>query len=130
MLTRAHERLLDAAVSIGLDAPTPEDKAFMARQMVQATLPHRNPGDMPLWSRTNGDLVLTIQPGHEKGKLLGFPYGTIPRLLMFWATTEAIRTKSRRLELGRSLNDFMRAVGLDPDTGGGKRGMLSGYGSR
>jgi hypothetical protein len=42
-------------------------------------------------------------------------------LLLFWAITEAVRTKSRRLILGRSLNEFIRAVGLNPNTGGGKR---------
>ena len=36
-------------------------------------------------------------------KSYGYPYGTIPRLLLFWMTTEATRTKSRRLELGNSL---------------------------
>jgi hypothetical protein len=121
--TRAHEKLLDAAVSISLDAPTAEEKAFMARQLVQVTLPHRDPKNVPVWSRTNGDLTLGIQPGwnFKKNQSIGYPYGIIPRLLMFWATTEAIRTKNRRLELGHSLNDFMRAVGLEPSTGGGKR---------
>jgi hypothetical protein len=32
-------------------------------------------------------------------------------------TTEAIRTKNRRLELGHSLNDFMKAIDLNPDNG-------------
>lgn len=40
---------------------------------------------------------------------------------LFWITTEALRTKQRRLELGDSLAQFMREVGLSPDTGGGKR---------
>jgi hypothetical protein len=35
-------------------------------------------------------------------------------------TTEAVRTKNPRL-LGSSLADFMREVGLNPETGGGKR---------
>jgi hypothetical protein len=128
-ITRAHEKILDAAVSISLDAPTPEDKAFMARQLVQATLPHRNPGKIDEWSRTNGNLTLAIRSGWKRDlktgerKPIGYPYGTIPRLLLFWATTEAIRTKSRRLELGRSLSEFMQEIGLNPDNGshGAKR---------
>ncbi len=36
--------------------------------------------------------------------------------------TEAIRTKSRRIKLGDTLNDFLREIGLDPNTGRGKRG--------
>ena len=93
--------------------------AFLARQFVQATLPHRNPGDLPLWKRTNGKLTLAIQPGMniETGKSYGYPYGTLPRLLLFWMTTEAITTKSRRLELGHTLTDFMRELGLNPNNG-------------
>ena len=92
----------------------------MARQLVQATLPHKNPGDIPAWTRRNGTLVLTVQPGFDgkRGKSYGCPYGTIPRLLLFWMTTEASRTKSRRLELGRSLAAFMTGLGLDSTRGG------------
>jgi hypothetical protein len=77
-----------------------------------------------LWKRTNGNLTLAIQPGMniETEKSYGYPYGTIPRLLLFWITTEATRIKSPRLELGNNLNGFMAALGLNPATGGGKRG--------
>jgi len=54
--------------------------------------------------------------------LLGYPYGSIPRLLLFWVTTEALRTGSRRLELGSSYSAFLREIGLSPKTGRGKRG--------
>ncbi|HEX2082195.1 MAG TPA: replication protein RepA, partial [Xanthomonadaceae bacterium] len=55
-------------------------------------------------------------------KPIGYPYGVILRLLLFWIVSEAVRTKSRRLELGPSLNQFLRAIGLNPATGRGKRG--------
>lgn len=128
-------KLLDAAQAIQAE-PDAAEAAFMARQLVQCTLPHANPGDVPVWSRTNGNLTLGIQPGVnlKTGKSIGYPYGTIPRLLLFWITTEAVQTSSRRLELGNSLSGFMRQLGLtEPkkiingrehysDTGRGKRG--------
>lgn len=122
-LTPQHHKLLDAAEAIRLD-PDKTEAAFIARQLVQATLPHRNPGDVPAWSRTNGTLTLGIQQGWDfkKNKPVGYPYGTIPRLLLFWITTEALRTKNLRLELGNSLASFMRQLGLEPATGRGKRG--------
>lgn len=122
-LTKAQSKLLFASESIWGDRATDKDAAFLARQLVQATLPHKNPGSVPLWKRTNGNLTLAIQPGMNiaTGKTYGYPYGTIPRLLLFWMTTEAIRTKSRRLELGHSLSRFMLDLGLSPSTGGGKR---------
>jgi len=114
-------KLISTAEDIRLD-PDKTESAFMARQLVQATLPHKNPGDVPAWSRKNGDLTLTIRPGwdEKKEKLIGYPYGTIPRLILFWITTEAIRTKSSRIELGDSLSQFMEELGLDPK-GAGKR---------
>lgn len=114
-------KLICAAGDIRLD-PDKTESAFMARQLVQATLPHKNPGNVPAWSRTNGDLTLTIRPGwdQKKKKIIGYPYGTIPRLLLFWITTEAIRTNSPRIELGDSLSQFMEELGLEPN-GTGKR---------
>lgn len=112
-------KLISVAGEIRLD-PDKTESAFMARQLVQATLPHKNPGNVPDWSRKNGDLTLTLRPGwdEKKRKQIGYPYGTIPRLLLFWITTEAIRTKNPRIELGNSLAQFMEELGLDPYQGG------------
>ncbi len=119
-LTRAGGKLLDAAVHIWDEDATEKDAAFIARQLVQATLPHKNPGNVPVWTRANGNLTLAIQPGVDprKGKVIGYPYGSIPRLLLFWITTEAVRTKKHRVELGNSLTAFMLELGLNPDNGG------------
>jgi len=121
--TEAQKKLLEAAVQIRQN-PDAAEAAFMARQLVQCTLPHSNPGDVPAWSRRNGNLTLGITPGwdFDKNKSVGYPFGSIPRLLLFWVTTEALRTGSRRLKLGHSLTEFIRAVGLSTETGRGKRG--------
>lgn len=112
---------LDAVVEIRQD-PHAIDKAFMARQLVQCTLPHKDPGNVPIWRRTNGSLTLSIRPYIDpKTDESLYPYGSTPRLLLYWMTTEAVRTKNRRLHLGNSLADFMLQVGLSPRTGGGKR---------
>jgi hypothetical protein len=118
-------RLADAAFDVRMNPETSDqDKAFLTRQLVQVTLPHSNPGDLPVWGRTNGNMSLIIRPGwdRKKDQPVGIPYGTIPRLLLLWITTEALRTGSRRIELGESLASFMRQLGLAPHTGGGKRG--------
>jgi hypothetical protein len=131
--TKVQLELGEAAAAIRLD-PDAVERAFMARQLVLCTLPHSDPGDStPRWLRRTGNSSLIIQPGWDgdADKSFGYPYGSIPRLLLFWITTEVQRTKNRddltdlekrTLQLGRSLNDFMRAVGLNPNTGGGKRG--------
>lgn len=121
-LSKAKQRLIERGLEI-LDNPNaPPDPVYMARELVQCTLPYKNPGDVPVWTRRNGNLSLVVQQGYtENEKPYGYPYGTIPRLLMFWMTTEAVRTKSRRLELGESLAQFMQELGLNPSNGTGKR---------
>ena len=122
-LARQQRKLLDAAAAIWSEAANPKDAAFLARELVQCSLPHKNPGDLPAWTRRNGRAALTIQPGWnpEENQSYGYPYGTIPRLLLFWMTSEAIRTKSRRLQLSNSLSGFIAELGLSSYTGRGKR---------
>lgn len=121
---RALIKMVSSAAEIMQDAPRTEDLAFLARQLVQATLPHTDPGNVEVWTRRDGASWLMIRRGYDgaTGKPYGMPYGSLPRLLLYWITTEAVRTQSRRLVLGRSLNDFMVELGLNPATGGGKRG--------
>ena len=110
-LTRHKRQIIDAAAVIRERWPDASDLAFMAKHLVQVTLPHRDPGDVPFWSRTNGDLTLVIartQIDQETNQLIGYPYGTIPRLLLYWITREAVRSKGRHLELGSSLSEFMQ----------------------
>lgn len=88
----ADQLLLDAAVEIRQN-PEAVDPAFMARQPVQCTLPHSDPGDVSVWTRTNGALTLAIRPYVDlKTRKPLYPYGSIPRLLLFWIVTEATQT--------------------------------------
>lgn len=120
-ISRQVHRLLDASVAIQ-EQPDSEIIAYLSRQLVQCTLPHRNPGDVPAYQKKNGALTMTILPGWnaEAGRSYGFPYGTIPRLLLFWLTTEVVRCQSRHVELGETLAGFMRKLGLDPAHGGAR----------
>ena len=71
----------------------------MARLLALCTLPRTNPGDRPQYKRVNGPYTL-IMSCSGAAKL---PYGTLPRLLLAWICTEAVRTQSRKLTLGASL---------------------------
>lgn len=85
---------------------------FMARALVQATMPHSQVSDV-FFQRVNGKFNLTMMAPPQ----VGLPYGSIPRLLMAWLSTEAVRTRERRLILGDNLSSFMHELGLVP-TGG------------
>jgi len=91
---------------------------FMARAMVQATLPHSKVVGNE-FTRRNGNYSLTIL----SPSAIGLPYGSVPRLLLAWVTTEAVKTKSRELELGDSLSGFMRELDLVPT--GGRWGSIT-----
>ena len=91
---------------------------FMARAMVQATLPHKQVAGNE-FTRTNGNFSLTLLAPSK----IGLPYGSIPRLLLSWITTEAVKTRERELELGNSLSQFMGELGLVPT--GGRWGSIT-----
>ena len=82
------------------------DLGFMARLLVLCSLPRTNPGNRLQYKRTNGPYTLYMTAGG--GNKL--PFGSLPRLLLAWLSTEAVRTQSRELVLGRSLAEFMSLV--------------------
>ena len=95
---------------------------YMARALVQATMPHKNPSKVEAWGRRNGKFSLVMQPGYtidknNTPKSIGLPYGTKPRLVMTFIASEAVKTRSKEIVLGRSLSEFMRQLDLTP-TGG------------
>ena len=91
---------------------------YMARALVQATLPHKATTANE-FQRENGLFSLTILAPSR----VGLPYGSIPRLLLSWMTTEAVQTRSPKLELGPTLSAFMAELGMEPR--GGKRGDIT-----
>ena len=92
------------------------DLGFMARTMALCSLPRSNPGNRLQYKRVNGPFTLyMIAGGGNK-----LPFGNLPRLLMAWLSTEAVRTQSRELVLGRSLSEFMRSLGINSDSGGAR----------
>ena len=91
------------------------DLGFMARLLALCSLPRTNPGNRDRYVRKNGPYMLVMIAGGEVPKL---PFGNLPRLLLAWVSTEAVRTQSRELILGRSLSKFMRALGINSDSGG------------
>ena len=95
------------------------DMGFMARLMALCSLPRTNPGDRLQYKRVNGPYTLTMFTS-GKTKL---PFGNLPRLLLAWVCTEAVRTQSRELVLGSSLSGFMRKLGVLSSDSGGKWGI-------
>jgi hypothetical protein len=112
-------KIIRESFAMDLEAAKREDAlGFMARIMIQATMPHSKPSTNE-FERTNGNFSLTMVAPSK----IGLPYGTIPRLLMAWITTEAVRTKEKELVLGKSLSAFMSQLELVPT--GGRWGSIT-----
>lgn len=91
---------------------------YMAKSLVQANLPHKKPLTNE-YKKVNGNYSLTILAPSE----IGLPYGTMPRLLLSWITTEAVRKQSKEITLGDNLSDFMRNLSLKVT--GGRWGSIT-----
>lgn len=109
--------------------------AFVSRILVQAFLPHSDPKDIA-WQRINGNFTLTVKSGigfeNGKSKTYGVPYGAIPRLLLAWLNSEAIKNAQdkeninpQRIYMGRSLSEFLEKIGIQRT--GGKRGGITSF---
>lgn len=115
----AEAALISEALAIEAEAAADAGAlGYLARCMVQATMPHRKV-EGTHFERKNGSFTLTMMAPADPG----LPYGSVPRLLLAWLSTEAVRTRSREIELGESMSAFMREIGLVPT--GGRWGSIA-----
>ena len=116
---RHHFTLADQVNALVSASEADPDLGFMARMMALCSLPRSNPGNRLQYKRVNGPYTLYMNAvGGCK-----LPFGNLPRLLMAWLSTEAVRTQSRELVLGRSLAEFMRTLGVLSSDSGGASGV-------
>lgn len=85
------------------------------------SLPHKRIEDA-LWRRDGHRTTLLVESGRNRnGSLIGVPYGSIARLILLYLQTEAVRTNTPEVELGRSMKSWMLRMSL---TTGGKTYQL------
>ncbi len=110
------DRFIDNILAIqARDEMNKSHLAYMVRALVKATLPHSKP-DGFYFERKNGHLTLSMIANPK----FGLPYGSIPRMLLAWITTEAVSKSSPEVYLGNTLTSFLKKLKLRH--GGGKRG--------
>jgi hypothetical protein len=86
-----------------------------------AALPHKRTRET-IWQRDGGAIKLLVESGLDSNKQpVGIPYGSVARLILIYLQTEAVKTKSRDVELGASMNAWLGAMGI---TVGGKTYQL------
>jgi hypothetical protein len=110
--------LVELMASISERDPSDEERGYIARMLVQACFPYRRIATNE-FSRVANNFRLTIMAPSD----VGLPFGVLPRLMFMWMTREAMFKKSRQLELGRSLTEFMMQLNLQLT--GGKTGTIT-----
>ncbi|MBT2504293.1 replication protein RepA [Curtobacterium sp. ISL-83] len=124
---RDRVRLLNYRDALDANGGRPQDIAFSARVWAQVSLPYKDPGEVPFWVRRNGDITLRVQPAaitdREGNDQAAYPFGILPRHIMTWMASEAVRTKNEELILGDTMQEFMEKLQIE--VGGNSRRRLA-----
>lgn len=106
-----HERMvIEAAYQVLSDDA--EKMGFTYSGFALTSLPHKPQSEL-VWKRDGYNLTMLIESGRDRtGKPLGLPYGSYARFILLFLQSEAIRTNSREVELGRSMRVWLGSMGL------------------
>jgi hypothetical protein len=108
--TKAERNAIEAAASI-----MGEEESRMGithAGFAMTSLPHKRIEET-VWRQAGPNTTLLVASGHtEQGRPIGVPYGSIARLILLYLQTEAIRTGSAEVELGRSMNAWLTKMNL------------------
>jgi hypothetical protein len=113
-MPRTVRRVVTAGAEIVQDPPDVAD--FLHAVLCQVGMPRKQTAERR-FERTSGGAVMRIEAGalFDGQGLVDYPlpYGTKPRLIMVHIGTQAVRTRSREVEIGHSTHDFMQTLGFD-----------------
>ena len=119
-LTLIKSRVINTAGRIATEERA--DIAYQHSILCQTGLPYRDPGEgVRKWDRKQGNASLRIEAGSavdpETGEWadLSLPWGPKARLVLMHLNSEAIRTRSREVDVGGSLTEFVKRIGLTTD---------------
>lgn len=106
-----HERALVEAAYQVLGEEN-EGIGFTYSGFALTSLPHKEQ-DETIWKREGHNLTLILQSGVDRqGREVGLPYGSYARFILLFLQSEAVRTRSREIELGRSMQVWLGKMGL------------------
>ena len=113
--TSVDRRAIEAA--IGYMSDEEAGIGFLYSGWCQAALPHKRLADDQVWKTTTERVTLVVEPGRRnlagQGMAwVGVPYGSRARLILLYLQSEALRTRSRDIELGRSLHAWLGRLGI------------------
>ena len=97
-------------------APWKRQPVYLPRFLVATTLPHSDP-KASKFTRVNGKIRTTLRAPRR----IGLPFGVHARLIVIHLATGAVRARSRRFLVGRSVNEMLARMRIT--NGGGRDGQ-------
>lgn len=109
-LDKVERQAVDAAFEVMTDEKGRIGIAHAGFAM--AALPHKRVSD-PIWEKDGGTVKLLVESGLDHDRQpVGIPYGSIARMILLYLQTQAVRTQSREVELGASMNAWLKAMDI------------------
>ena len=114
MVAEKQRQLVDIAAEVMADESQRMGISYTG--FCLTALPHKKLADDEPWEKKGHRVTLLVEPGRLKHagrtKLYGVPYGARARMILLYLQTQAVRTRSREVALGRSMRDWMERMGL------------------
>ena len=114
MVAEKQRQLVDIAAEVMADESQRMGISYTG--FCLTALPHKKLADDEPWEKKGHQVTLLVEPGRLKHagrtKLYGVPYGARARMILLYLQTQAVRTRSREVALGRSMRDWMERMGL------------------
>lgn len=125
-ISKPKRRKIEALAEIQINPPEQEDLAYLLTILANCYMP-RNPVKGRTYAHNSGSYGVVITGGAatnpnntEQVIEQAIPHGTKARQFISYINTEAVRTQSRTINLGDSLNDLVHRVTGQQATGGSK----------
>lgn len=108
---KEQRRRLDVAAKMLADEG--QRLAFTHPGLCLTVLPYKRTPDDQSWVRDRGSIALSIHPlPGDDGRRRGVPFGSKARLILLFLQAEAVKTRSRTVELGPSMARWMTRMGV------------------
>lgn len=113
-LSKREGQLIDLAGKLAEKSREESDElGFMSRLLLMVNLPYREPDpSLRNWHRMNGNISIDIVSAYKDGQPIGLPYGAYPRLILAYLVTQAVKTQSPIIYLGKSFSQFVAFLGM------------------
>ena len=119
--TKAERREVDAAAAVLAEEVS--RLGITHAGFAMTSLPHKRVEDT-VWERKGYLTTLLVELGLDRMRQpIGVPFGPLARMILLYLQTEAIRTGSPEVVLGRSMNAWMDRLGIS--RGGKSRTLVS-----